>query len=102
MAIILGGDDSASLKLMSAGKCVLGLWYHGQGKRAYLHLPVFHSLGEIHSLYHEMIKKIIAKGGLGWRLTNCPSPLARLEVLRQPLVGGMVRIQKHIALLYKL
>lgn len=23
MAIILGGDDSASLKLMSAGKCVL-------------------------------------------------------------------------------
>ncbi|ECC6015169.1 chemotaxis protein, partial [Salmonella enterica] len=41
MAIILGGDDSAPLKLMSAGKCVLGLWYHGQGKRAYLHLPVF-------------------------------------------------------------
>lgn len=57
MAIILGGDDSVSLKLMSAGKCVLGLWYHGQGKRAYLHLPVFHSLGEIPSLYHEMIKK---------------------------------------------
>ncbi|EBK2037474.1 chemotaxis protein [Salmonella enterica subsp. enterica serovar Newport] len=65
MAIILGGDDSASLKLMSAGKCVLGLWYHEQGKRAYLHLPVFHSLGEIHSLYHEMIKKIIAKGRAG-------------------------------------
>lgn len=27
MAIILGGDDSASLKLMSAGKCVLGLGF---------------------------------------------------------------------------
>lgn len=38
MAIILGGDDSVSLKLMSAGKCVLGLWYHGQGKeRTYIY-----------------------------------------------------------------
>lgn len=38
----------------------------------------------------------------GCQLTFELIPLARLEVLRQPLVGGMVRIQKHIALLYKL
>lgn len=102
MAIILGGDDNASLKLMSAEKCHLGLWYNGRGKKAYSHLPIFRSLGEIHSRYHEMINKIIDKGVEGTEFNQLSSDLAQLEVLSQQLVGGIVRIQKHIALLHKL
>ncbi|EBW7152253.1 chemotaxis protein [Citrobacter braakii] len=99
MAIILGGHDNEALKQVSVRSCALGRWYDGRGKKAYSHLQVYRSLGDVHSRYHAMINELIDKGIEGMAFSELSAELAKLEMLSQQLVGLIGQIQRHVALL---
>ncbi|HAF5680433.1 TPA: CZB domain-containing protein [Salmonella enterica subsp. enterica serovar Muenchen] len=99
MAIILGGHDNESLKMVSARTCALGKWYDGKGKQIYAQLPAYLSLGEIHTRYHDVINELIDKGIEKIPFSELSSVLAKLEMLSQRIVGLIGQIQHHVVLL---
>lgn len=99
MAIILGGHDNEALKQVSVRSCALGRWYDGRGKKAYSHLQVYRSLGDVHSRYHSVINELIDKGIEGMAFSELSAELAKLEMLSQQLVGLIGQIHRHVALL---
>ncbi len=101
MAIILGGHNNEVLKQVSVRKCALGRWYDGRGKQAYAHLPAYHTLGDVHVRYHNVINAIVDKGIDKMTFSELSAELAKLEMLSQQLVGLIGQIQQHVALLQK-
>lgn len=71
------------------------------GGKAYSHLPVYVSLGEVHSLYHAVINEFIDKGVEGMAFSELSGELAKMEMLSQQLVGFLGQIQRHVSLLQK-
>lgn len=102
MAIILGGHDNEILKQLSNRTCALGRWYDGRGKKAYSHLPAYHSLGDVHSRYHKAVNDIVDRDVEIMPFSELSAELARLEMLSQQLVGLIGQIQQHIRLLQKI
>ncbi|EPP3318036.1 CZB domain-containing protein [Salmonella enterica subsp. diarizonae serovar 50:r:z] len=99
MAIILGGHDNDELRQVSVRSCALGRWYDGRGKKAYSHLPAYHSLGDVHSRYHKVLNELIDKGVEGMTFRELSAELAKLEMLSQQIVGFIGQIQHHVTLL---
>ncbi|EDT7665455.1 chemotaxis protein [Salmonella enterica subsp. enterica serovar Waycross] len=102
MAIILGSHDNEAIKQINARNCALGRWYDGRGKKAYSHLPVYRSLGEVHWRYHETINELIDKGIVGMSPSELSAELVTVEMLSQKIVGFIGQIQHHVELLQNL
>ncbi|TRZ55681.1 MAG: EAL domain-containing protein [Rhodocyclaceae bacterium] len=71
--------------------CRFGVWYHGEGKNHYAHMPEFQAIDAIHEEVHQTGRELVAHK-LANRLDQARANLTDLNVLRDKLIAKLLAL----------